>query len=112
MPEPQTAKQINTPVVGESEFRPNPPPSARSPAPSVTKSWRLGATGRMEGSREKVKALLAVETSVPELERDYLLRKIDTRPLAHNWIILFAHCSENHGKSVLDLDVESSTENI
>lgn len=88
------------------------PPTIPNPQHVIQKSWKLGKTGRLEGSREKVKALIAEQTGIPDAEREYLQRKIDSRPAAHNWIIILAHCQEHPNKSVLDLDIESSTENI
>lgn len=85
------------------------PPPTTNEAP---KFWKLGATGKLDGSRAKVRETIAADQSIPKAERDYLLAKIDSRPAEHNWITVLAHSNEHSGKSVLDLDIESSTENI
>lgn len=77
--------------------------------------FHIGDAGRLDGSRDKV--LAAVQTAaIPEHWRAAIVAEITARPAAHNWITVFCHATESKitggSKTVLDLDVESSAENI
>lgn len=82
-----------------------------TPPPAI-RSWKLGATGRIEGSRTKVRQMIIEDKTIPDVERAYLVAKIDSRPADHNWIIILAHSQEHDGRSSIDMDIESSAENI
>lgn len=82
-------------------------------------SWKLGASGRLEGARAAVRAALLKDEKVPEPHRTYLVALIDARPEKHNWVTLDGHWNESapsgenqEVNGLLDLHVYSSTENI
>lgn len=76
------------------------------------KEWKLGKSGKLDGGRAKVVALIESQESVPAHWKTAIIAAIAAKPAHHNWITIDCHNNSTSDIENLGIRIESSQENI